>query len=63
VVQRGLDGNRLLGRFHLALNTVLPQQCRCLPRGEKIVLAGIELQDAARQMVVLDASLGAQLLQ
>ena len=63
VGERGLDAHRLVGADHLALAA---QGAHLLGGGQgavELLGAGVEVQDALRALVVLDAGGGAQLLQ
>ena len=59
ILQRGLDLGAAARAHHLEVAAVLAHHARRLDRVAELALARIEMQDAARQMVVLNAGLGA----
>jgi hypothetical protein len=63
VGERGLDRHAFIGRLHVELAAELAHDAGRLLRGIELGPAGIEMQDAALELVVLDAGLGAQLAQ
>ena len=63
VAQCGLDLGAAARAHHLQVAAVLAHHARGLDRVAELALARIEMQDAAREMVILYAGFGAQLLQ
>jgi hypothetical protein len=61
--ERGLDRDAFVGRAHDAVAAELAHQRRGLDTVLEFLGIGVELQDAALEMVVRDAGLGAQRLQ